>query len=242
MNSLVSLKNNEPITTSKIIADGVGNKHKNVMELIQRHEERIKKLRGILPFETEKTNSGKRGRPSQFYILNEIQTTFLISLMDNSEKVLNFKEALVIEFYRMRSYIQQQRIEKESEEYKRIRSQSKIGRLQETDVIKIFVEYATKQGSKSTNMYYMHISKMENSAFFILKEKYKNVREILNITQLSKIIVADMIIRQALIEGMDKEMNYKDIFYMAKERVVALSNSLGFKDIIPTIDHKQINS
>lgn len=102
MNKLVILENNIPITTSKIIADGVGNKHKNVVELIQRHEERIKKFRGILPFETEKTKSGKRGRPLQFYILNEEQTTFLISLMDNSEKVLDFKESLVKEFFRMR--------------------------------------------------------------------------------------------------------------------------------------------
>ena len=54
----------------------------------------------------------------------------------------------------------------------------------------------------------MAISKMENQAFFILKEKFKNVREILNITQLSKIIIADMIVRQAIIEGMEKEMFY----------------------------------
>jgi hypothetical protein len=42
---------------------GVGNKHKNVVELIQRHEERIKRFRGILPFETDKP---KKGRPLDF--------------------------------------------------------------------------------------------------------------------------------------------------------------------------------
>ena len=60
------------------------------------------------------------------------------------------------------------------------------------------------------------------------------------ITQLSKIIIADMIVRQALIEGMDREMFYKDIFQLAKKRVVDLANSLGVKEVIPNLEIKQI--
>jgi len=87
----------------------------------------------------------------------------------------------------------------------------------------------------------MIISKMENSAFFILQEKFKNVREILNIKQLSLIIVSDMIVRQAIIEGMDKEMFYKDIFQEAKKRVLEMANSLGFKEVLPNVEFKQIS-
>ena len=86
----------------------------------------------------------------------------------------------------------------------------------------------------------MIISKMENSAFFILKEKFKNVREVLSITQLSKIIVADMIVKTAIIEGMEKEMYYKDIFQLAKKKVVEMANSVGIKEVLPSIDFKQI--
>lgn len=44
MKSLVIIQNNKIITTSKIIAEGVNIVHKNVVELIKRHEERIKKI------------------------------------------------------------------------------------------------------------------------------------------------------------------------------------------------------
>lgn len=241
MKTLVKLENNTPITTSKIISDGVNVKHKNVVELIERHKERIEKLRGVLPFETEKPKKGsKGGRPESYYLLDELQATFLITLMKNSDIVLDFKESLVKQFILQKQWILEQKTQKANQQYIETRNQSKIGRRQETDVIQIFIEYAKKQGSKSADKYYMIISKMENAAFFILKEKFKNVREILNITQLSKIIVADMIVRQALIEGMEKEMFYKDIFQLAKKRVIEMSNSLGFKEILPSIEFKEI--
>ena len=36
-------------------------------------------------------------------------------------------------------------------------------------------------------------------------------------------------------------MFYKDIFKLAKEKVVELSNSLGFKEVLPNIEFKQIS-
>ena len=160
--------------------------------------------------------------------------------MKNSDIVLDFKESLVKQFILQKKWILEQKTQKQNQQYIETRNQSKIGRKQETDIIKEFIEYAKKQGSKNADKYYMIISKMENAAFFILKEKFKNVTEILNIQQLSKIIVADMIVKQAIIEGMKKEIFYKDIFQEAKKKVVEMSNSLGFKEVIPNIEFKQI--
>jgi phage regulator Rha-like protein len=236
MSELIILENNTPITTSRIIADGIGNKHKNVIELIQRHEERIKRFRGVLPFGTEKPKKGsKGGRPQQYYILNEEQTTFLISLMDNSDRVLDFKESLVKQFFQMRKWILEQKTIKENEAYKLQRSKGKVTRLQETDVIKQFIEYAKSQGSTNADRYYAIISKMENQAFFILKAKYPNVREILNMEQLAKIEFADLVVKNAIIKGMDKGIGYKDIYQLAKEGVIQASNALGCKDILSDI-------
>jgi len=39
---------------------------------------------------------------------------------------------------------------------------------------------------------------------------------------------------------MEKEMFYKDIFQLAKKRVIELANSLGFKEILPNIEFTQI--
>src|SRR4030042_471425 len=99
--------------------------------------------------------------------------------------------------------------------------------LNEEQYLFLIMNMRTKSNEKDLVLNLkMIISKMENSAFFILKEKFKNVREVLSITQLSKIIVADMIVKTAIIEGMEKEMYYKDIFQLAKKKIDVLwSNS-----------------
>lgn len=238
---MIELKNNIPLTSTKVIEHYTDVKHQNILQLFRRHEESIKEF-GVIMFETWKPKKGsKGGRPETFYYLNEEQFTFFIMLMGNSQKVVRFKADLNKQFHQMRTWILDQKTQKQNQQYIETRNQSKIGRKQETDIIKEFIEYAKEQGSKNADKYYMIISKMENSAFFILKEKFKNVREILNITQLSKIIVADMIVKQAIIEGMDKQMFYKDIFQLAKKRVVEMSNSLGFKEILPNMNVKQLN-
>lgn len=237
---MIKLKNNIPLTSTKVIEHYTKVKHQNILQLFRRHEKSIKKF-GVIMFETWKPNKGsKGGRPETFYYLNEEQFTFFIMLMGNSEKVVDFKIKLNKQFHQYRKYILEQKTMKANQEYIETRGKSKIGRKQETDVIKIFIEYAKKQGSKSADKYYMIFSKMENSAFFILKEKFKNVREILNITQLSKIIIADMVVKQAIIEGIEQEMFYKDIFQLAKKRVVQMAKSIGIQEIIPGIEFKQI--
>ena len=72
----------------------------------------------------------------------------------------------------------------------------------ETDVIKQFIEYAVKQGSKSykknPSLAYSNITKMENKSLFILENKVKNLRDILNCKQLDEIKQADEIVEKAL--------------------------------------------
>jgi hypothetical protein len=155
--------------------------------------------------------------------------------MDNSDRVLDFKESLVKQFFQMRKWILEQKTIKENEAYKLQRSKGKVTRLQETDVIKQFIEYAKSQGSTNADRYYAIISKMENQAFFILKAKYPNVREILNMEQLAKIEFADLVVKNAIIKGMDKGIGYKDIYQLAKEGVIQASNALGCKDILSDI-------
>lgn len=238
MPNLVTLKNNEPQTTSLIVSEQLNRTHKGIIRLIRDRENDFNEF-GTLRFE----NAKSKGRPTEFVYLNEQHLTFLIMMLrvkqSENDKVLQFKKKITKEFFKMRKWILEQKIQKANQEYIEMRKQSKIGRRLETDIIKQFVEYATKQGSKSANKYYMNISKMENKAFFIIKEKFKNVREILNITQLSKIMYADIVVRQALIEGMEKQMFYKDIYQLAKNKVIQASNSLP-KEIIPGLKFTQI--
>lgn len=237
---MVCLKNNIPLTNTKIIEKYTNVKHQNILQLFRRHEKSIKKF-GVIMFETCKPKKGsKGGRPETFYYLNEEQFTFFIMLMANSEKVVKFKMKINREFHFMRKWILEQKIQKANIEYIETRKQSKIGRKEETDIIKTFVEYATKQGSKNAKNYYMLISKMENKAFFLIKQKFKNVREILNITQLRKIMFADLIIRHVLLTEMEKGTEYHKIYEISKEEVLKAAGTLP-KEIIPGIEFKQIS-
>ena len=243
MDNLLTVKKDKIYVATDILAKELKRPHQRIILLVKAYENELKKI-GILTFE-KSLKTGKSGQPKNIYYLNEEQYLFLIMNMrtksNEKDLVLNLKLKISKQFVSMRKWILEQKTQKQNQQYIETRNQSKIGRKQETDIIKIFIEYAKKQGSKSADTYYMNFSKMENNSFFIIKEKFPNVRELLDINQLSKIIVADMIVKQAIIDGMEKEMYYKDIFQLAKKKVVELANSLGFKEIIPGLEFTQIS-
>ena len=243
MSNLLNVKNETIYVSTKILAEKLNRQHRVIYNLVNKYKKELEIL-GVLSFQSVPKKDNIGGGTSKVFYLNEEQYIFLITNMrtkaNEIDTVMKAKMEISKQFVQMRKWILEQKTQKANQEYIETRNKSKLGRKQETDIIKTFIEYAINQGSKSANKYYMAISKMENQAFFILKEKFKNVREILNITQLSKIIIADMIVRQALIDGMDREMFYKDIFQLAKKRVVDLANSLGVKEVIPNLEIKQM--
>lgn len=116
MNELVFLEPNnlksEPLTTSWIIAEGTGNEHKSIVRLIDTYKNRISKF-GKIRFSDFKSLNPSGGRPTRIYYLNEQQSTFLITLLKNTEVVVNFKFELVRQFYLMRDELMKRRIYRE---------------------------------------------------------------------------------------------------------------------------------
>jgi len=117
MDNLVFLKtqdlNEEPFTTSEIIAECAEVDHKSVLQLIKDHSNELKQF-GHLRFENEnEVNKGFRGSKDyqkQSYLLNEPQSTLLITFMKNSPVVVKFKVELVRQFYKMRSELNKRAI------------------------------------------------------------------------------------------------------------------------------------
>ena len=218
MTNLVKIQNDTPITTTEIVADGVWKTHKSVIELCRNYESELKEF-GTLAFETRKSG----GRPTEFFILNEAQVYFLMTLMRNNEVVVQFKKQLIKEFMKMKKALMQLQIEKNSASYIATRESGKAIRKEVTDTIQDFVIYATTQGSKNAVRYYSNISTMENKALFIIEQKFPNLREMLNHHQLSTLKTADTVIMEALEYGMSVDMHYKDIYLLAKERVETLA-------------------
>lgn len=91
------------VVTSETIAQGAGVQHKNVLEMIAKHEARIKRF-GTLAFETRKSG----GAPTRVALLNEQQSTLIMSFMRNTEQVMDFKEALVDGFFKMAEQLNNQ--------------------------------------------------------------------------------------------------------------------------------------
>lgn len=108
--------NEEPYTTDKIIAEHSGNSLHAVKVLIYNHKQDFEDF-GILSFEMTKLPG--RGRPQKTYHLNEQQATLLITYLDNTPQVNQFKKALVREFYRMKQELTQRQINRAIEKPQR---------------------------------------------------------------------------------------------------------------------------
>lgn len=128
MNELVFLEsdnmNEEPFTTSRIIADHAEVAHHSVTRLIRDYAKDLEEF-GIIGFEIHKLDG--RGRPRKIYRLNEEQATLLITYLDNTEPVRAFKKELVKQFFAMKHEQLSRQV---------LRSAGKQVRVSMTDAIK----------------------------------------------------------------------------------------------------------
>jgi len=100
--SIVLAVEGEPRCSSEVLARGVEQGHRGLMHLIRRYVGDFEQF-GKVQFETR---LNLRGSPTEYAMLNEPQSTLLMTFMRNSPKVVEFKIALVKEFYRMRGQLE----------------------------------------------------------------------------------------------------------------------------------------
>lgn len=103
----------EPYTTNEVIAEYTGIKYRSVYETIRTHLSDLEEF-GVLPFEMVIPKKGSEGgRPKKMYHLNEQQATFLITLLDNTPKVKEFKKLLVKSFYQVKAELDERKIHRQ---------------------------------------------------------------------------------------------------------------------------------
>lgn len=204
MYELVELKNNEVFTNSKVIAEGTGNQHHAVRELIKKYRSEIEEF-GTLSILNEESTGG---RPMEVFYLNEEQATFVITLLRNSKVVVKFKKELVRQFYAMRRFI----LEKQSKLWVDTRTANKENRIKETDVIKMLVDYAKEQGSTHSDKLYMTYTKLAKT---IIKGK----RDDISVSDLNNLTLVESIILQTIRIDMSMGMHYKEIYKDCKGRI-----------------------
>lgn len=204
MYELVEVRKNNIFTNSRIIAEGTGNKHHAIRELIKRYKSDIEDFGTLLILNEESTG----GRPMEVYLLNEEQATFVITLLRNSKVVVKFKKELVRQFYAMRQFL----MEKQSQLWTDTRQNNKENRLKETDVIKLLQDYAKEQGSTHSDKLYMVYTKLANTVI-------DGKRDNMGVSGLNNLTLVESIILQTIQAGMSMQMYYKDIYKFCKDRI-----------------------
>jgi len=227
MNDLVIMRNEIPVISTFDIFERMGYKeHRKLKLVINANIDAFNNL-GFLPLERTKPIDKKGGRPIESYLLNEDHFILLVLLAKNSPASIELKIRVSDEFRRMKQTISNLIAQRQNPDWQNVRSDGKAVYLQKTDVIKDFVDYAKSQGSTSAERYYSNLATMENKALFFIERKYKNMREIMTIKQLMQVATADQVVEKALKEGMLDKLHYKDIYKLAKSRVVSFAEIIG---------------
>lgn len=105
MNNLIAITQYENtfVVDSRLIADRLGIKHKNLLETIYKRQTLIEQRFGIVAFKTEEIKG--RGQPERYALLTEPQATILMTFSRNTDQVVECKLALVEAFEKAKQVI-----------------------------------------------------------------------------------------------------------------------------------------
>lgn len=99
--SIVIIKDGDAVTTTLAIAEGTFNDHASVIKLVRAYQADLEDF-GLVRFEIQPRLPGQHGGgDTEFAILNEPQSTLLLTFMRNTDIVRAFKKKLVREFWEM---------------------------------------------------------------------------------------------------------------------------------------------
>ncbi len=227
MNNLVCIQHREAVTTSLIVGDVFHKQHKSVLR-------KIDNLLSELPENDRRnfapvTHVDAKGEIRPMYEMTRDGFS-LLAMSFTGKKALEFKLKFLDAFNQMEKALRQ----RENLSWQQQRSNNKIARHCETDTIARFVEYATAQGSKHANLYYVNLTKATNHALGLAKlAETQSLRDTMNAIQLSFMASAEHIIRLALEEGMSAGLHYKAVYEITRNKILAFAGSLPSQRHIP---------
>lgn len=209
MDKLVEIKHGDIYTNTYIIAQSIDREHESVAYNVQKYQSSFLKLGDLFP---STTRINTRGRPAKAFDLNKAQAIFLMTLMDNSEIVLEFKVQLSLAFVAMERLL----LQRQTQEWQQTRLQGKKVRLQETDAIKALIAYAREQGSKNADKLYIVYSKLIKQI-----TEYEQ-RDQSDIELLTEILAFERLIAGIISTEMQSHTPYKEIYQQAKRQLTEI--------------------
>jgi len=207
-------KNNQICIDSRDLAREFGRSHKDLLRSLD-----ILLADGtISQRDCAPRNYMKLGREYRSFILNK--RAFLICLpFIGGKKSHEGQKRLVDAFLDLEIKLERQSKEREKLAYQVARSSGKGSREILTDAIQEFVAYAKSQGSRHADMYFSNITTVAHKTIVILEPQVTEARELLTAIQLSTLSTIELIAAQALTEGMEAKLPYKEIYQKLKNAI-----------------------
>ena len=220
---LVEYKKKDIYCDSSMVAKKFNIQHAKVVRTIETLIERLRVTNCHAKIESFQKEY--RGQVFTAYLMDR-EFFSMLSMRFNNKKALEWQIKFNNAFYEMEERILKSLENKEDDNFIEARVQTKIGRREETDIIKDFIDYATNQGSKSAKFYYKHITNATYKALELMIHKKPALRDTLDIYQLSELLLAERLAKNSLKKYMDMGRNYKDIYESVKEDLLVFGNSL----------------
>lgn len=112
-------------------------------------------------------------------------------------------------------------------QWQQARYNGKLVRREFTDTLKQLVEYSIVQGSQNPDKHFINYTKLGYSALDFAKDSDdKNLRDSLSLLQHNQLGLVEYAIQQAICEGMQHGMHYKEIYQLAKARANELASMI----------------
>lgn len=213
--------NGQSRISSETISESIGTNYKSTIRLIKTHMPALETF-GEVRF---KIAAGKR---KTLAYLNEDQAIFLLTLSKNTAVVVEFKRQLVAAYSVLRKKQAGIDANRAKVEWQQNRELGKLIHRNNTDALKTFIAYSGAQGSTNyPKRGYSMFAQMVNKALAV--EDRDSVPE----GRLHLIATAELIVEQALINGMTERLPYKIIYQQAKREVETFS-AMVVEPCVPT--------
>lgn len=213
---IVSVQHRKAITTSLKVAAAFGKNHKSVLRAIDnvRSECGVNFTRRNFALSDYQDSTG---RTLPMITMTRAGFT-LIAMGFTGRTATAWKIKYIDAFDKMEAAL----LQRYNLEWQESKTESKVGRRNETDSIQAFIQYAMNQGSKHAQNYYVNISKMTRNTI-----GGDQPRDMLDSMRLSFLTTAEYMIQQIIEEGMTAGLHYKDIYQIVKNRVIAFSKTIS---------------
>ena len=223
MVNLVEFVAGEPRTSSHLIGKEFGIAHKHVLQKIRDFMAEIPAVKFNEMYHQDTRRS--RGREFDNFSINRDGYMFLvmnISTKRAHEKKLAFIEA----FNQMERALLRSDENGKNSEWLKVRTQSKQVRLQQTDVIKEYVDYAISQGSKNAKHYYKHYTNATYKALKLIQFKKPKLKDTLDTMELAQLMVAENVAKQSIRKHIAEGEHYKAVYELVKRDLEAFAETL----------------